>query len=294
MLCFLMCLSLGKPVFLKKAVHNMRKEGEKGMARYRSYIAAGRKSRRNHEHCSHQKNERFLLVTMVQSVLCAMMLAAAFAASQFFGMTELKEAYHSLLSEETQAVEVFSDAWENSGRTQEMGLRLSEAIRQTWEKLRVWLNLEEGGRGGGQALPEHILRGDVVLSARPILPVEGTVTSSYGPREHPINGKADFHTGLDLAAPAGTPIKAALPGVVAEVGCSEIYGNYIRIDHGGFETRYCHCEAVAIQEGWNLRQGETVGWVGSTGWSTGPHLHFELLVDEKAANPVTAAGWVLS
>lgn len=77
------------------------------------------------------------------------------------------------------------------------------------------------------------------------------------------------------------------------MGKSEVYGNYVTLFHGGFATRYCHCAAITVREGMKLRQGETVALVGSTGISTGPHLHFELIIQGKNADPLCGAqGWV--
>ena len=91
---------------------------------------------------------------------------------------------------------------------------------------------------------------------------------------------------MDIAATAGTDIGAALPGTVVEVGSDPVYGNYVRMRHGlNIETRYCHCESVLVQPGDDLREGEPIARVGSTGMATGPHLHFEVYVDGLLADP---------
>lgn len=125
-----------------------------------------------------------------------------------------------------------------------------------------------------------------MVSAKLAIPVSGTVTSLFGYRLHPLTDNLDFHTGMDIAAPTGTPIKAVLPGRVVETGESAILGNYLVIDHGGgLKTTYGHCSALIAQEGMNLRQGERVALVGSTGISTGPHLHFEVEAGGLTADP---------
>ncbi len=128
-----------------------------------------------------------------------------------------------------------------------------------------------------------------MLSSRATHPVTGVLTSEFGFRVHPISEQEDFHTGIDIAAPMGAPILAIYPGVVAEVGTSAIYGNYINIDHGGgVMTTYSHCIEILAEEGANIRAGERIAIVGSTGISTGPHLHLELKVQQMSADPLCA------
>ena len=123
-----------------------------------------------------------------------------------------------------------------------------------------------------------------------VCPVEGTLTSGYGPREHPITGQPDFHTGIDISAPLGTPVRAAAAGVVEACGESPSLGNYIIVRHSAQAlTAYCHCHTLLKSEGETVNRGETVALVGSTGVSTGPHLHFECVVDGMLTDP----GWIL-
>lgn len=134
--------------------------------------------------------------------------------------------------------------------------------------------------------PEGYSLAPAVISQKMIMPVEVNVTSPYGYRIHPITGKTDFHTGVDLGAAMGTPIRAAFAGTVTEVGESEIYGNYIVVTHSdSLSTRYCHCSEIVAPQGSVIRQGETIAKVGTTGMSTGPHLHFEIKVDGMNVDP---------
>ena len=120
-----------------------------------------------------------------------------------------------------------------------------------------------------------------------IMPVSGTYTSYFGARTNPITGNDSFHTGLDIAAAQGTKIKAAYSGVVRKVGEDSRSGKYIYLTHkDGVETLYCHCSAVLAEEGASIRQGETIALVGSTGWSTGPHLHFEFHKNGERLDPL--------
>jgi len=123
-----------------------------------------------------------------------------------------------------------------------------------------------------------------------VCPVKGTLTSGYGPREHPITGNPDFHTGIDLAAAEGTPILAAASGIVEACGESRSLGNYVILRHSAETlTTYSHCQTILVDKGTAVDRGETIALVGSTGVSTGPHLHFECISDGKITDP----SWIL-
>jgi murein DD-endopeptidase MepM/ murein hydrolase activator NlpD len=121
-------------------------------------------------------------------------------------------------------------------------------------------------------------------------PVDGArISSAFGRRKHPILGYTKFHEGVDFAAPRGTPIYAAGNGKIEIAGVVRGYGNYIRIKHAnGYETGYGHMNGFArgIRRGVTVHQGEVIGYVGSTGRSTGPHLHYEISVHGKKVNPL--------
>ena len=127
----------------------------------------------------------------------------------------------------------------------------------------------------------------VTVSKTAVMPVQGKVTSGFGYRVHPITGNRSFHTGVDLAAAQGTPISAAYDGEVQQTGYSEGRGNYILLRHGdNLQTMYCHLSRIDVREGDVVAAGGTIGLVGSTGMSTGPHLHFEVRVDGVRCDPV--------
>lgn len=114
------------------------------------------------------------------------------------------------------------------------------------------------------------------------------VTSEFEGRINPITGKQEIHGGLDLAAPEGTPIHAAAAGTVITSGWHNSYGNYVMIDHGaGMVTLYGHMRNRAVIQGQTVIQGQCIGYVGSTGDSTGNHVHFEVRVNGKRENPRT-------
>jgi murein DD-endopeptidase MepM/ murein hydrolase activator NlpD len=122
-----------------------------------------------------------------------------------------------------------------------------------------------------------------------VTPVNGVLTSTFGPRKHPILGTVRIHKGVDWAAPVGTPIAAAFDGEIVFQGDGEGYGNLVRISHGGGrETRYAHMQRFALENGVgkSVKAGDIIGYVGTTGLSTGPHLHFELYQNSEAINPL--------
>jgi murein DD-endopeptidase MepM/ murein hydrolase activator NlpD len=126
----------------------------------------------------------------------------------------------------------------------------------------------------------------VVLGGYMKPPVTGLITSPFGYRYHPITEATDFHTGMDIAADEGRAILAALPGEVVEVGESQIYGKYIILQHAtNLKTFYGHCSEIIAREGMAVRQGERIAKVGNTGMTTGPHLHFSIIVEEQFADP---------
>lgn len=119
---------------------------------------------------------------------------------------------------------------------------------------------------------------------------DARLTSSFGMRRHPLLGYRRMHTGADWAAPRGTPIMAAGNGVVEEVGRKGGYGNYVRIRHAnGYKTAYAHMNSFAkgMRPGVKVSQGQVIGYVGSTGISSGPHVHYEVLVSNRPVNPMT-------
>jgi murein DD-endopeptidase MepM/ murein hydrolase activator NlpD len=147
-----------------------------------------------------------------------------------------------------------------------------ELLKWTDGKNVIWVNAD--GVGGED-------------SSRIGLPVHGRLTSGFGERFHPILGYVRFHDGVDLAAPAGTPIVAAADGRVMGAGWRGGYGQEVQIAHAdGLETLYGHMSRIATHAGEFVRKGEVIGYVGSTGLSTGPHLHFEVTRNGRPVNPM--------
>jgi murein DD-endopeptidase MepM/ murein hydrolase activator NlpD len=142
------------------------------------------------------------------------------------------------------------------------------------------------GKGGGSFAPA----GPFAWPSR--LPLASAALSSrFGARFHPILGGWRQHSGVDLAAATGTPVTVPSPGVVVAAQWWGGYGLFVAIDHGkGMQTRYGHLSAVAVAPGQQVKMGQVLGYVGSTGNSTGPHLHYEMRLNGQPLDPLTATG----
>jgi murein DD-endopeptidase MepM/ murein hydrolase activator NlpD len=148
-----------------------------------------------------------------------------------------------------------------------------ELMKWTDGKRIIWVNADGVGGDGSQAMR---------------MPVPGRMTSGFGERFHPILGFVRFHDGVDLAAAWGTPIVAAADGRVISAGWNGGYGRAVVIAHAdGLETKYGHMSRIAAYLGESVSRGEVIGYVGSSGLSTGPHLHFEVLRNGRPVNPAS-------
>lgn len=137
-----------------------------------------------------------------------------------------------------------------------------------------------------EALIRQVQSGDGKAPGILVRPVPGGITSPFGNRVHPITGTTRLHTGLDMSASYGQPIQAGAPGVVILASYFGGYGNTVIIDHGGgMSTLYAHQSELAVSGGASVEAGQVVGYVGSTGFSTGPHLHFEVRLGGSPVNP---------
>lgn len=128
---------------------------------------------------------------------------------------------------------------------------------------------------------------DIYMSTPKGLPVNGNITSYYGMRENPIHGGEDFHSGIDIAADSGAPIRASADGVVSFSGRSGGSGKLVALEHGfGFSTFYAHNSQNLVEVGKLIKRGDIIAYAGSTGNATGPHSHYEIWKDGKHVNPV--------
>ena len=148
-----------------------------------------------------------------------------------------------------------------------------------------WADLETGGSvtASGDVLAAP--RSSVAVPSR--MPIDAVaMTSGFGMRNHPILRQRSQHNGVDLASPTGTPVYATADGLIGMAQYYSSYGNYVQIEHGGeLQTRYAHLSSYTVHPGEMVQKGDLIGYVGSTGRSTGPHLHYEVRVAGQAVDP---------
>ena len=130
------------------------------------------------------------------------------------------------------------------------------------------------------------VRNERVAATPSIWPADGDVTSRFGWRRSPFGGGGDWHPGIDIANGYGVPIVATADGVVTSAGWNGGYGLFVEIDHGyGISTAYGHSSELAVRVGQKVKKGEVIAYMGSTGYSTGPHVHYEVRISGQQVNP---------
>lgn len=191
---------------------------------------------------------------------------------------QMAEAYESYESQEAS----LSDEIAQKEKEFNEALDKEEEARRQQQQQQQQNNSGGGSSGGGNS------GGGSTSSSGWQYPLPyATVTCGYGWRTHPITGKQSFHNGVDLGAAQGTPIYASRSGTVTTATYSSVYGYYVTINHGdGYSTLYGHMTHYTVSAGQTVSQGEVIGYVGSTGWSTGPHLHFTIYYNGSTVNPM--------
>ncbi|HWU01934.1 MAG TPA: M23 family metallopeptidase [Novosphingobium sp.] len=151
-----------------------------------------------------------------------------------------------------------------------------------------WRSIDGSGPATAAARPGVGLMAMRSVSIPSRIPLDGMrLSSDFGMRHHPVLGGYRMHKGIDLSSPVGTPVYATADGVVARADWFSSYGLYIQIEHGGaIETRFGHLSRLNVAAGQFVHKGDLIGFVGTTGRSTGPHLHYEVRVEGVAVNPV--------
>jgi murein DD-endopeptidase MepM/ murein hydrolase activator NlpD len=127
-----------------------------------------------------------------------------------------------------------------------------------------------------------------LLSSTPsIAPVRGVLTDGFGGRSDPFTGESGQHNAIDISSAVGQPVRSPADGIVVKAEWANGYGNVIYVSHGyGYSTRYGHLKAFAARPGQRVKRGDVIGYVGSTGRSTGPHLHYEVRINNNPVNPL--------
>jgi murein DD-endopeptidase MepM/ murein hydrolase activator NlpD len=176
---------------------------------------------------------------------------------------------------------------------------LLDALRQRTGRLMDWVHRDLTALGEEITSQERSLKElktyleekrSVLVATPTILPLRGLVTAGYGYRKSPFTGSREMHEGMDIAAPYGTPILAVADGVVSFAGPLQAYGNVVFLNHGhGFQTFYGHNSSNRVREGQQVRRGDVIAYVGTTGRTTGPHVHYEVHVNGVISNPMKYA-----
>ncbi len=231
----------------------------------------------------------YVKILTLQLFLCVLILLSVVAVKQFGAdaYDTLKQSYNEIIRESFTG-KVLSENLDS----------IENAVSKTFSFL-DGTQKDETGMGGEMPVfsfdgvkrlkaPKGTTLSPILVLAGVTFPIEGGgISCKFGYRTHPITGKPDFHTGIDIPAPKGTRIMAAVGGTVKEISFSDIYGNVVILDHGGgFETVYCHCDKILAPKGARIKRGEILALVGSTGVATGPHLHFEMRKNGIAADPM--------
>lgn len=220
-------------------------------------------------------------VMIVQLVVCIFAVVSVFLIGRLSPQTFefIRDEYNRIMSVDMDAKEIASSAKkviERAEATDE-----GQTAEKSTERKNV--NTVKSAADGEVMAVMSLFKSDEEIT----VPVHGEITSEYGNRTNPVSGEYLMHSGVDIAASQGTEIRAAYSGIVSEVGSNSVGGNYISLVHkDGSETLYCHCSKIIAEKGDVIRAGETIALIGSTGRSTGPHLHFEITVDGKTENPL--------
>ncbi len=254
------------------------------------------------------KKDYLAKTLLLQFIVCLVLFGLLFIlkSSNNKLFTSLEDAFSEKLEENLkieQAQQVFSNILNNQKKDIEEKETESETKKDIIEEETKYIPLEEPSlsaeiiaTGGNDVkvsseneIPKSVSVNNYKLSKQMVLPLRGNITSEFGVRTHPISGDLRFHSGIDIAAKEGSNIYAAFDGVITEATYDKWNGNYLKIKHdNNIMTVYCHCQELNVKKGDKIRAGEIIATVGSTGSSTGPHLHFELRVNNISYNPQKA------
>ena len=256
----------------------------------------------------------FSIISLVTSSLC---LSTFFSVQYFTSLSQTHEL--SKLRHENKELQTANEQFGKSVESLRTQLRTVEDRTRKLAIIAGITTLDESSQGGSGGLrndemTENPYRDDVdkmsfrshslqkdlsvleqkfaaqsrLLSSTPsIAPVRGILTDGFGGRSDPFTGEAGQHNAVDISSAAGAPIRSPADGIVVKAEWANGYGNVIYISHGyGYSTRYGHLSNFAVRAGQRVKRGDVIGHVGSTGRSTGPHLHYEVRVNNNPVNPL--------
>lgn len=211
-----------------------------------------------------KKKDFFTHIIFVQFLVAALLLGGVFTVKKINpqNFELLKESYHAVMEKDMTVKEVFS------------------AVKSIITNPQGGDDISVFSPQSGTSFSPYFISSDICV------PVHGRISSTFGYRINPVTKTFSFHSGLDIAANEGEKIKSAYYGTVTKVSYDDISGNYIEVTHAdGLVTKYMHCSKILAKENMVVRSGETIALVGSTGRSTGAHLHFVIEIDGKRVNP---------
>jgi murein DD-endopeptidase MepM/ murein hydrolase activator NlpD len=257
----------------------------------------------------------FSLLSVLTSSLC---LSTFFSVQYFTSLSQTHEL--SKLRHENRELQVANEGFSKSVESLRTQLRTVEDRTHKLAIVAGITSLDEGAQGGGVGglrpadLGENPYRDDLdkmslrsrqinkdlsvleqrfvaqsqLLSSTPsIAPVHGILTDGFGGRSDPFTGEQGTHNAVDISSAVGQAVRAPADGIVVKSEWANGYGNVIYLSHGyGFSTRYGHLSSFAVRPGQRVKRGDVIGYVGSTGRSTGPHLHYEVRLNNNAVNPL--------
>jgi murein DD-endopeptidase MepM/ murein hydrolase activator NlpD len=216
-------------------------------------------------------------VAQEKEVQAASLGSLASEVSALYGLKQNKLAKSAGATAATPVVdnpENFTDAAYTESRDQLSSLRTTALSGRLSRAFAVGLTPSNGDTWMNMA------------DAPTLWPVAGPITSSFGERQDPFNGEGAFHSGIDISSSFGQPVRATADGIIMTAGLANGYGREIMIDHGhGIQTLYGHLSGFAVTTGEQVRIGQVIGYVGTSGRSTGPHLHYEVRIRNTPVNP---------
>ncbi|MFH5837404.1 murein hydrolase activator EnvC family protein [Proteiniclasticum sp. C24MP] len=249
-------------------------------------IISDLEERRTELEVSKQESEDFKVKldtekTALENEKAALVNEKAVVTDKLSEQKSLEEAKRTLIANMTQEEqELANSIGDIMDENAALEAEIQKVIREAQERARR----EEEAKKKAEAANTNT--GSVVSSSGYVRPTSGRISSPYGYRIHPIYGVRRMHTGVDYAASSGTPVVSIKSGTVILRKYNSSYGNYIIVDHGGgISSLYAHLSGFAVSYGQSVKQGQTIGYVGSTGASTGPHLHFEIRINGQHTNP---------